>query len=78
MTQKEAMRNVVAFMNSALKGYGLKPDQITGKTFAVVKTTNGLDAVATISNYYKPTELLIWINGFIGCRAFDSLEHTND
>lgn len=75
MTQKEAMRKVVEFMNRQMPKYGLKPDQITGKTFAVVKTTNGIDTVATISDYYKPTDLLIWINGFIGRGAFDNLKH---
>lgn len=75
MTQKEAMRKVVEFMNRQMCGYGLKPDQITGKTFAVVKTTNGLDTIATVSSYYKPTDLLIWIDGFIGRGVVDSLAH---
>lgn len=75
MTQKEAMRKVVEFMNRQMRGYGLKPDQITGKTFAVVKTTNGLDTTATISGYYKPTDLLIWVDGFIGRGAFNDIEH---
>lgn len=76
MTQKEAMRKVVAFMNGALKDYGLRPDQITGKTFAVVKTAPDDDrtTIATISGYYRPTELLIWIDGFIGRGAFDDIE----
>lgn len=75
MTQKEAMRKIVEFMNRQMRGYGLKPDQITGKTFAVVKTTNGLDTIATVSSYYKPTDLLIWIDDFIGRGVVDSLAH---
>jgi hypothetical protein len=75
MTQKDAMRKVVEFMNRQMRGYGLKSDQITGKTFAVVKTTNGLDTIATVSSYYKPTDLLIWIDGFIGRGVVDSLAH---
>lgn len=71
MRQKEAMRKVIEFMNRGMRGYGLKPDQITGKTFAVVKLTNGAD---TISSYYKPTELLIWIDGFIGRDEFNRIE----
>lgn len=67
MRQKEAMRRVIEFMNSEMREYGLKPDQITGKTFAVVKLTDG---AGTISGYYKPTDLLIWIDGFIGRGAF--------
>lgn len=75
MRQKEAMRKVIEFMNRGMRGYGLKPDQITGKTFAVVNLTNG---AGTISSYYKPTELLIWIDGFIGRGEFNRIEKTDD
>lgn len=74
MRQKEAMRKVIEFMNCGMRGYGLKPDQITGKTFAVVKITNEADTIAPISRYYKPTELLIWIDGFIGRGEFNRIE----
>lgn len=78
MTQKEAKRKVVEFMNRQMREYGLKPDMITGKTFAVVKIDkNRLDTIATISDYYKPSDLLIWINGFIGRGTFDNLAHNN-
>ena len=49
---------------------------ITGKTFAVVKTDNKDRTIATISSYYKPTDLLIWIDGFCGRHAFDTMAHT--
>lgn len=75
MTQKEAMRKVVEFMNLQMPGYGLRPDMITGKTFAVVKTTDGNKTMAAISNYYRPTDLLIWIDGFCGRYAFDNMTH---
>lgn len=76
MTQKEAMRKVVEFMNNQMPEYGLRPDMITGKTFAVVKTDNKDRTIATISSYYKPTDLLIWIDGFCGRYAFDTMAHT--
>lgn len=64
MTQKEAKRKVVEFMNRQMREYGLKPDMITGKTFAVVKIDkNRLDTIAT--------------NGFIGRGTFDNLAHNN-
>lgn len=76
MTQKEAMRKVVEFMNKQIPEYGLRPDMITGKTFAVVKTDNKDRTIATISSYYKPTDLLIWIDGFCGRYTFDTMAHT--
>lgn len=76
MTQEEAMRKVVAFMNIQMPEYGLRPDMITGKTFAVVKTDNKDRTIATISRYYKPTDLLIWIDGFCGRYTFDTMAHT--
>lgn len=75
MTQKEAMRKVVEFMNNQMPEYGLRPDMITGKTFAVVKTDNKDRTIATISSYYKPTDL-IWIDGFCGRYTFDTMAHT--
>lgn len=78
MRQEEAMRKVIEFMNRGMRGYGLRPDQITGKTFAVVKLTNGADTIAPISNYYKPIELLIWIDGFIGRGEFNWIEKTDN
>lgn len=70
------MRKVVEFMNNQMPEYGLRPGMITCKTFAVVKTDNKDRTIATISSYYKPTDLLIWIDGFCGRYAFDIMAHT--
>lgn len=60
MTQKEALDTVKSLIAWELPGYELKPDMITGKTFAVVDSATGM----AISNYYKPSDLLILREGF--------------
>lgn len=39
MTQKEAMRKVVEFMNNQMPEYGLRPDMITGKPLPLSRQT---------------------------------------
>ena len=60
MRQEKALCQILDWLEIHLDGYTLEPDQITKKTFAIT----GKAAGKRLSGFYKPTELLIWIEGF--------------
>lgn len=60
MRQEKALCQILDWLEINLDGYTLEPDQITKKTFAIT----GKAAGKRLSGFYKPAELLIWIEGF--------------
>lgn len=62
MTQKEAYRQAEAF--ATVKDWELVPDQITGKKYAFCVMNNGNCIQRQISVYLKPTDLLLFFDGY--------------
>lgn len=60
MRQEKALCQILDWLEINLDGYTLEPDQITKKTFAITEKATKRH----LSGFYKPTELLIWIEGF--------------
>ena len=68
MRQEKALCQILDWLEIKLDGYTLEPDQITKKTFAITEKATKRH----LSGFYKPTELLIWIEGFNARTAFEN------